>query len=256
VGHGPTVQYQQLVKHDLPVGQPVVSTEILYIPPQNLEPHPINRRLPRFARESSEWKAFLDDIDARGIKTPLKITENRKVVDGETRRQAAVVLGPNRFSVVPCVVVEDDDVLATIASEIALRRNLGKGARAYLVYPMVKDLLEEAKRRHLENLRTGNPMLRQPKGTKGKWAVLGCARGYQEGEDGRSYAIVTVIRPGQKRSVPLPQIREQVNEMYAFARAHPDLIFLVPRAGDRLKPSLNGYTLDENASCFLGSAKT
>ena len=102
--------------------------------------------------------------------------------------------------------------------------------------------------------RANNPLLKRPNGTKGFWAVLGCAKGYQEGTDGRSFAICTITRPGAKRSTPLESIRQQVQALYSFARAHPDLTFFVTKSGESGKPSLNGYDLEENARCYLSSA--
>ena len=99
--------------------------------------------------------------------------------------------------------------------------------------------------------RAGNPLLQQPKGTKGFWAVLGQAQGYQEGTQGRSYAICTITRPGAKRSMPLPAIKAQVQLLYQFATTHPELTFIVTKSGEPGKPSLNGYTLEENASCYF-----
>ena len=99
--------------------------------------------------------------------------------------------------------------------------------------------------------REGNPLLKMPKGTKGVWAVLGQAVGFQEGTQGKSYAICTIIKPGLKRSMPLEGIRSQVQQLYKFAMEHPELTFLVTKSGEPGKPSLNGYTLEENASCYL-----
>ena len=104
--------------------------------------------------------------------------------------------------------------------------------------------------------RAGNPLLTMPAGTKGFWAVLGRSRGYQEGTEGRSYAICTILRAGAKRSMPLPEIRAQVRNLYAFARQQAGLTFLVTKSGDPGKPSLNGYDLGENASCYLGRAES
>ena len=99
--------------------------------------------------------------------------------------------------------------------------------------------------------RAGNPLLQAPKGTKGFWAVLGQGYGYQEGASGRSYAICTIERPGAKRSVSLQAIKAQVLALYGFAAAHPELTFLVPQSGTPGKPSLNGYTFEENASVWF-----
>jgi hypothetical protein len=102
--------------------------------------------------------------------------------------------------------------------------------------------------------RAGNPWLSKPRGTKGAWAVLGQSRGYQEGLTGRSYAIVTVRRPGASRSVPLQEIREQVQGLYQFATTNSQMLFLVPQTGGVDSVGFNGYYLGENANCFLDPA--
>ena len=50
----------------------------------------------------------------------------------------------------------------------------------------------------------------------------------------------------------LDEIRRQVRELYLFAALQPELTFIVTQSGQPGKPSLNGYTLEENASCFVG----
>lgn len=75
----------------------------------------------------------------------------------------------------------------------------------------------------------------------GKWAIYGVARGYQEGRDGRSYAIQTIIRPGQLRSVPLSEIRDQLIGMFGFANLNPGLTFLMTPVG----AGYAGYTDSE-----------
>jgi hypothetical protein len=79
----------------------------------------------------------------------------------------------------------------------------------------------------------------------------GKSQGLSGGTHGRSYAICTILRPGAKRSVSLDDIRRQVLELYEFARQHPEMTFIVTQSGQPGKPSLNGYSLDENASCYL-----
>ena len=99
--------------------------------------------------------------------------------------------------------------------------------------------------------RAGNPMLRARHRTRGYWARLGIARGWQQGQHGRSYALCTIRRPGAKRSVPLTEIRQQVEQLYRFAAQHPQLAFLVVQTGSATQPGHNGYSLAENASCYL-----
>lgn len=81
---------------------------------------------------------------------------------------------------------------------------------------------------------------------KGKWAVLGQARGFQQGHSGKSYAIETIKRPGQKRSTSLPEILTQLLELNSFAQANPNLKFLVTKIGC----SLAGYSVAEISALF------
>lgn len=81
----------------------------------------------------------------------------------------------------------------------------------------------------------------------GKWAVYGVARGYQEGRKGKSYAIVTIEKPGKKRSIPLEDIKKQIDELMSFAKNHPELEFLVTAIGTKLA----GYKTDEIKELFV-----
>lgn len=65
----------------------------------------------------------------------------------------------------------------------------------------------------------------------GKWAILGQARGLQQGREGSSYGIVTVMQPGNRRSIPLDQIAAQVRQLSCFARTREDFTFLVSEIG-------------------------
>lgn len=81
----------------------------------------------------------------------------------------------------------------------------------------------------------------------GKWAVYGIATGFQEGREGKSYAIKTIIKPGMRRSVPLREIEIQIIELLNFARENPQYEFLVTKIGS----SLAGYTDVEIRSLFI-----
>jgi hypothetical protein len=76
---------------------------------------------------------------------------------------------------------------------------------------------------------------------RGVWAELGIGRGYQQGNDGMSYAIATVTRPGAKRSIPLADILSQLIELGEFASNHMKLNFLVCILGG----GYNGWTVSE-----------
>lgn len=81
---------------------------------------------------------------------------------------------------------------------------------------------------------------------KGLMAEWGVSRGYQEGRISTlgSYAIQTVVKPGAKRSVPLKEIRRQVEEeLVPFMKEHPDWEFTT----SRFAAGYGGYTLPEMA---------
>jgi hypothetical protein len=75
----------------------------------------------------------------------------------------------------------------------------------------------------------------------GKWAVYGVARGFQKGREGMSYAIETIVRPGQLRSTPLSAIKAQFGELLAFAKANPQYEILMTPVGC----GYAGYTASE-----------
>ena len=65
----------------------------------------------------------------------------------------------------------------------------------------------------------------------GKWAVYGVARGFQQGKEGMSYAIETVISPGKLRSVSLAAIQEQFETLLQWAADHPQFEILMTPVG-------------------------
>jgi hypothetical protein len=84
-------------------------------------------------------------------------------------------------------------------------------------------------------------------GWKGKWNVKGCAEGYQMGEEGASYAIPTVKKAGEKRSLTPQQIENSIRKFYNYARMYPDYEFFVAQEN---KPGLNGYSPQEMATMY------
>lgn len=73
-----------------------------------------------------------------------------------------------------------------------------------------------------------------PFGTKGYWAVKGCARGFQEGLYGKSYAIATVTKPGQRRSITRYDICQQLIDLWRFAIDRDELTFFMTPVGCKL----------------------
>lgn len=108
--------------------------------PKSIDPHPLITAMPRWGRDTEEWRAFLADIIDHGIQEPLKVLHGSVVVDGETRRQAAVELG---LPTVPTVEVSEHDCVGIVIRNLSLRRNLTKGQTAYYGYPLIAHRLEE-----------------------------------------------------------------------------------------------------------------
>ena len=76
----------------------------------------------------------------------------------------------------------------------------------------------------------------------GKWAVYGVAQGFQEGREGKSYAVKTIERPGQRRSTTRKDIFLQLKYgLWKFAEEHPEWTFLVTPLGE----GYSGYTPQE-----------
>ena len=93
-----------------------------------------------------------------------------------------------------------------------------------------------------------NSFLHQvPDGTLGKYAIKGVSKGYQEGHEGRSYAIMTVENPGRKKSVSKDSIIRQIRRLYQFAGQHPTWDFLVAQT---VRQGYSGYTPLEYAKMY------
>lgn len=110
--------------------------------PRTLKPHPINRPLPRLRSGMPEWDSLVTDIQDHGVREPVWITEAGLVVDGETRRQAAVAAG---LASIPCRTLADGEVLGTIREKLVLQKHLSKGQRAYVLYPLLEGILAESR---------------------------------------------------------------------------------------------------------------
>lgn len=86
----------------------------------------------------------------------------------------------------------------------------------------------------------------KPKGWKGKWNQKGHI-GPMLGTEGKSYGLVTVTKPGAKRSITERGMIRNIQALYGFAMARPELEFLVAQSD---KGGLNGYSGKEMARFF------
>lgn len=125
---------------------------ITLVDPKVLRPHPANIAIPRLTQGMPEWLALRDDVEERGIREPLQI-HRHQVVDGETRRGVALSLG---LEAVPCVELDEDEVLTTIRQHLILQKHLTKGQRAYILMPHMQATAEELRARSTANLRKGH----------------------------------------------------------------------------------------------------
>jgi len=85
----------------------------------------------------------------------------------------------------------------------------------------------------------------KPNGWKGKWNVKGFGEGFQEGTEGKSYALPTVKFAGGKQSLTMDQIRANIKNMYTFAANHPEFEFLVAGSSAGGKSPLCGYSHEQ-----------
>ena len=86
----------------------------------------------------------------------------------------------------------------------------------------------------------------KPFGWKGRWTVKGHT-GFMEGTVGMSYGLITVTKPGARRSVSKPQLTENIKKLYEFAENRSDFTFYMAQTADG---GYNGYSGTEMAHCF------
>ncbi len=75
----------------------------------------------------------------------------------------------------------------------------------------------------------------------GRRAEFGVARGFQQGNEGCSYAIQTVRKPGARRSITRREIYCQLVELWHWAEANQEYSVLVTAVGT----GYAGYTREE-----------
>lgn len=123
---------------------------------RELSDHPLLAPIPTWPRDSAEFGGLVESIRDHGLDYPLLVDTSFQVVDGRNRRNAIAVLGGlggARATRVPCKFVAREDAASIIVSCLANRRNLSKGALAYLCAPMFDTVLAESKARRVANLR-------------------------------------------------------------------------------------------------------
>jgi hypothetical protein len=107
----------------------------------------------------------VEDIRAHGVLSPLKVTVDGQVIDGETRRLAAIAAN---LQEVPCQVVPESDAAQIILRELNLRRNIAtKSQRAYLAAPLIREIAERANASRGDRFKNPNDSSRLSSGQSG-----------------------------------------------------------------------------------------
>lgn len=92
---------------------------------------------------------------------------------------------------------------------------------------------------------------KQPNGWKGKWNIKGIGEGLQEGTNGKSYALPTVKKAGDRKTISRKDITKNIQKMYAIAISNPRLEFLI--AYSTTGKCLNGYEHSEMIEMFINA---
>ena len=127
--------------------------KIIFEDPLNLTYHPLCKDIPMLEADSPEWIALVEDIRARGIDVPIMVDDQNRVIDGRHRLKAARQLKLISVPILPGVLSEHSGAAEVILAAIFHRRNLTKGAQAYLAYPLFRSLLANATDARLRNLK-------------------------------------------------------------------------------------------------------
>src|SRR5438445_2741246 len=99
--------------------------------------------------------AFIDDVGARGVLDPLKVSpEGRFVGDGRRRLRAARQYR-EKIRSVPVIRCRAEDRVDVIMGGIFHRRNLSKSAQIYLSRPWWRQVKATASKRSRQNLLRG-----------------------------------------------------------------------------------------------------
>jgi hypothetical protein len=127
--------------------------------PADLRPHPLHKDVPKPDKDSAEWRAFVDSIDAGGIIHPLIVTRTGQVMDGVRRWLAARQL---QLDQVPCIERPETEAATLMVETLMHRRHMTRGAAVYLLLPSLQDYVDGAEQRRLANLARGRKIMQKP----------------------------------------------------------------------------------------------
>ena len=135
-----------------------IGVEIELRDPAELRLHPLLKALPEPVRDSDEWTAFVDAMDAGGPEAvePLVITREGLVMSGGRRLRAAKQL---QWDSIPARVRPEWEAPLIIVESLRHTRSLTKGAKVFLSLPMLAQYQAAAETRRVECLKQGRKIL-------------------------------------------------------------------------------------------------
>lgn len=126
--------------------------KIEYRDPKTLRLHKLRKHFPGIDKEMPDWIALTDSVAATGVLQPLLITAEGFIADGGWRWEAAKDW---QFKEVPCQIIPEDMVGVVIAETLIARKQMTRGATAYLMMPIIQEVVLSAEFRRLDNLKHG-----------------------------------------------------------------------------------------------------
>ncbi len=111
--------------------------------------HPLLETIPGW-ENTDDFRALVEDVREHGIRQPVVCTPDLEIIDGKHRWLAARECGAE----VP-FTVSTEAPQSVIVYSLLERRHCTKGARAYLVWPLIAPTVESNKQARLGNLKKG-----------------------------------------------------------------------------------------------------
>ena len=131
--------------------------------------HPALMLLPYAPESMEETRAFEASIRREGVLEPLLVDQHGQLLDGRRRLDAAEA---SAMEEVPVRVVEEGREVAAILSALVCRRHFTKGQLAYMTFPLLEPMIEEARQYKLACLRRGEKTPVVFSGDDGKYKTV------------------------------------------------------------------------------------
>jgi DNA modification methylase len=129
----------------------------------NLKPHPIADLLPMM--DSASFDALKDDIALNGLREPIWLHPDGRILDGRNRHRACVALRLKPTTKVYAGDLSTEAIVAFIISLNLQRRHLDSGQRAFVALRVEQVLAETARERQVAALNkgpeTGVPLVKE-----------------------------------------------------------------------------------------------